>query len=96
MKQDWENPPTVKSNMEIKPIRKDISEYLQKHGLDKKWEKTKRLFEHNMRYPSLHVELLEPRWRGIYSFRLDRQYRALFFIENSKAEVISVTNHYKK
>lgn len=82
--------------MEIKPIRKDVSEYLQRHTLEKKWGKAKRLFEHNIRHPSLHVELLEPHWRGIYSFRLDRQYRALFFIQNSEAEIISITNHYKK
>lgn len=82
--------------MEIKPIRKDIVQYLHKHNLDRKWEKTKKLFEQNVRHPSLHVELLEPRWRGTYSFRLDRQYRGLFIIRDGKAEIVAITNHYKK
>lgn len=82
--------------MEISPLGKDIVQYLHKHNLDKKWAKTKRLLEQNMRYPSLHVELLEPRWRGIYSFRINRQYRGLFFIRVGKIEVFAITNHYKK
>ena len=82
--------------MEIKPLREDLKSYLHEQGLGKKWEKARRLFEHNFRHPSLHVELLEPRWRGIYSFRLDLKYRALFLIRNGKAEVFQITNHYKK
>lgn len=82
--------------MEIKPPRKDLKEFIKTHNLIKKWDKTKHLFENNIRHPSLQVELLEPRWRGIYSFRLDKQYRALFFITNGKAEVFKITKHYKK
>lgn len=82
--------------MFIKPLRKDIDETIDKYGLRRKWGKAKELFESNIRHPSLHTELLEPRWRGIYSFRLDKQYRALFFIESSRAEVFSITKHYKK
>ncbi|MDA1169024.1 MAG: hypothetical protein O3A36_01655 [bacterium] len=75
--------------MEIKPLRKDVLQYLHKHNLDKKWTKTKMLLEQNVRHPSLHVELLEPRWRGVYSFRLDRQYRAIFTIREGKAEIVA-------
>ncbi len=82
--------------MNILPLREDIKKYLQKHSLENKWVKAKNLLEHNTRHPSLHVELLEPKWRGIYSFRLDRQYRALFFIRSGKAEIINITNHYRK
>jgi plasmid maintenance system killer protein len=82
--------------MEIGPLRKDIEKYIQRHNLTKKWQKARRLFQENIRHPSLHVELLEPRWRGIYSFRLDRQYRALFFLKGGKAEIFQITNHYKK
>lgn len=82
--------------MEIKPLKRNLEEFLQNHNLIKKWQKAKLFFEENIRYPSLRVELLEPRWRGIYSFRLDRKYRALFFILDGKAEVFQITKHYKK
>ena len=83
--------------MKIKPLRKDLLEYITAHHLEKKWEKALMLFEINSRHPSLNTELLEPRWRGIFSFRLDNKYRALFFItEKEEVEVFQITNHYKK
>jgi plasmid maintenance system killer protein len=83
--------------MNIKPLRKDLLEYIEVHHLQKKVEKALRLFEIDIRHPSLLTELLEPHWRGIYSFRLDNKYRALFFLTaNGEAEVFRITNHYKK
>lgn len=82
--------------MKIKPIRKDLHDYLLLHNLSKKWEKAVRLFEQDPNYPSLRTELLEPKSRGIYSFRIDRKYRALFFVSDSEVEVFQITNHYKK
>ena len=83
--------------MKITSLRTDLEQYIVVHNLQKKWNKVIRLFEENMRHPSLHTELLEPRWRGIYSFRLDYKYRALFFItKHGEAEVFQITNHYKK
>jgi len=54
-------------------LRTDIEEYIKKHGLSKKWEKSKKLFEDNPSYPSLNTELLEPKHRLIYSFRIDKK-----------------------
>jgi len=83
--------------MTIKPLRKNLEQFIKTHNLTRKWQKAKFLFEHNIRHPSLHAELLEPRWHGIYSFRLDKRYRALFFItSDGRAEVFQITNHYKK
>lgn len=82
--------------MKLKPIRKDLVEYLVTHKLEKKWDKASRLFNENIRHPSLEVELLEPHWRGIYSFRINKKYRVLFFIIDSVAEIFKITNHYKK
>lgn len=82
--------------MIIKPLRADLRQYLAARRLTAKWEKAKQLFERSIRYPSLHVELLEPQWRGLYSFRLDKKYRALFFIDSGLAEIFQITNHYKK
>ena len=82
--------------MKIKPIRSDLEIYLQKHTLTKKYNKAKALFELDPLYPSLNTELLEPKDRLIYSFRLDRKYRALFiYVKKDEIEIIAFTNHYK-
>ena len=83
-------------DMEIKPLERDLEKFLKDHNLTEKWEKTKQLFIRDIRHPSLHVELLEPRWRGIYAFRLGRKYRAIFFITEGIAEGFQITLHYKK
>jgi len=78
-------------------LRADIGKYLQKHGLSKKWEKAKKLFENNPSHPSLGTELLEPKHRLIYSFRIDKKYRALFIcLPEDKVEIVAVTKHYRK
>lgn len=83
--------------MKIKKIRKDCSKFIKDHNLNTKWDKCKKFFEENIKHPSLNVELLEPKWRGIYSFRIDKKYRALFFIDDkNRAEVFLITKHYKK
>lgn len=80
----------------ICPLRPDCVTYLQEHGLVKKWMKAKKMFELNPRYPSLHTELLEPRQYLIYSFRLDRKYRVLFYFhQDESVEVINITAHYQ-
>jgi Txe/YoeB family toxin of Txe-Axe toxin-antitoxin module len=78
-------------------LRDDIEEYIKKHGLSKKWEKAKKLFENDSSHPSLNTELLEPRHRLIYSFRIDKKYRALFIcLAEDKIEIIAITKHYRK
>ena len=81
----------------ITELREDIREYIKKHGLLRKWHKAKSLFENNPSHPSLNTELLEPRHRGIYSFRIDIKYRALFICQSeSIVEIIAITKHYRK
>lgn len=82
--------------MRLKSLRKDLDKYLVVHKIKKKWDKASHLFNENIHHSSLRVELLEPHWRGIYSFRIDKKYRALFFIIDNAAEVFKITNHYKK
>ena len=78
-------------------LRDDIKEYINKHGLSKKWEKAKKLFENDPSHPSLNTELLEPKHRLIYSFRIDRKHRVLFIcLPEDKIEVVAVTKHYRK
>lgn len=81
----------------ILDLRDDLEEYINKHELKKKWQKVKMLFENDPFHPSLHTELLEPKHRLIYSFRIDRKYRALFIVKREGLiEVIAVTKHYRK
>ena len=81
----------------ISELRDDIKKYINKHGILKKWEKAKKLFENNPSHPSLNTELLEPKHRLIYSFRIDKKYRALFIcLPEDKIEIIAVTKHYRK
>lgn len=78
-------------------LREDVKEYIKKHGLAKKWDKAKKLFENDPSHHSLNTELLEPKHRLIYSFRIDIKYRALFIcLQEEKVEVIAVTKHYRK
>jgi len=81
----------------IAVLRDDINKYIKRHGLSKKWEKAKKLFENDPLHPSLNTELLEPKHRLIYSFRIDRKYRALFIcLPEDKVELIAITKHYRK
>lgn len=82
--------------MTVLELSDEQKEYLKNHQLVKKYEKAKLLFEENPFHPSLNMELLEPKHRLLYSFRLDRKYRVIFaYIKNETIEIIIITNHYK-
>ena len=81
--------------MQILELRKDIKKKLKKYSLGEKFVKAKKLFESDMQYPSLNTELLKPKANGIYSFRLDRKYRAHFIFVDDGVEIIDVTLHYQ-
>lgn len=81
--------------MQIKPLRNDLQRILKKHRLEKKFLKQKKFFEKNPQHPSLNTEKLKPRKLNIYSFRLDRKWRAIFIIFNKQAEVIDINLHYR-
>lgn len=81
--------------MIILSLRKDLERYLDRHQLRKKWDKQTRLFEQNWQHPSLNSELMEPRDLQIYSFRLDRKYRAVFvFGDDNTVEIVDINLHY--
>jgi len=82
---------------QILDLREDLQQYLQKHGLFKKWERVKGLFENDPSHPSLRTELLEPKHRLIYSFRIDKKYRAIFIcLSEDQVEIVTITKHYRK
>jgi len=82
--------------MRIKPLRPDINTYLVKHNIKKKYEKQIALFQNNPRHPSLNTEILEPKHLRIYSFRIDRKYRAIFiFLSKDEVEIVDINDHYQ-
>ncbi|MEK7657930.1 MAG: hypothetical protein AAB366_01925 [Patescibacteria group bacterium] len=82
--------------MKILHLHSEIKDYLKKRKLEKKFEKQKTFFEENPFYPGLETELLEPKKMRIWSFRIDRKYRAIFiFREKDVVEIIEVNNHYR-
>jgi Txe/YoeB family toxin of Txe-Axe toxin-antitoxin module len=81
--------------MKIKLLKNEITKYLKIHQLEKKFQKAKELMEQDINHPSLNVELLEPKQLKIYSFRLDKKYRAIFIVTDGEIEIVTVTNHYQ-
>lgn len=62
-----------------------------------KYEKQVALLSQNIRHPSLRTERLEPKAAGIYSFRIDKKYRAIFFFipEEEAIKIIDANDHYQ-
>lgn len=82
--------------MQIKPLKDDLEEYLIKHGLVRKFDKQKEIFLRNPRHPSLNTEALNIKSPKIYSFRVDRKYRAIFILpEPGIVEIVDINNHYQ-
>ncbi len=82
--------------MVVKELRPDLKKYLQKHNITKQYSKQVKIFEDNPRHPSLNTEVLEPKHLKIYSFRIDRKYRAIFIMTvHEEAEIIDINLHYR-
>lgn len=81
--------------MKVKPLNPRFKKYLKNHGLIKKFEKQIALLSENPKHPSLNTELLEPKQMKVYSFRIDRKYRASFGIVSGEIEIFDVTDHYQ-
>lgn len=76
-------------------LTKDQKTYLSDHNLVKKFERQYQQLLKNSQHPSLNLEILEPKSKGFYSFRLDRKYRVIFiFDRNQEVEILAITNHY--
>lgn len=82
--------------MKILPLYLHLETYLEKRGLQKKFEKQTNLFKKNPFHPSLETELLEPKHLRFWSFRIDKKYRAIFiFRDGNTIEIIDINNHYR-
>ncbi|PIW08171.1 hypothetical protein COW38_01295 [Candidatus Collierbacteria bacterium CG17_big_fil_post_rev_8_21_14_2_50_45_7] len=80
----------------ILPIDPEVIDQAKKHNLSKKFQKCCDLIVTNIVHPSLNVELMKPKQLEIYSFRIDRKYRALFLYQDNKQaiEIVAITVHY--
>lgn len=82
--------------MEILPIHSEVADYLKKHNLEKKFAKQIKFLKTSIRHHSLSVELLEPKHLKIFSFRIDRKYRAIFIFRiRDTIEILDVNDHYQ-
>lgn len=82
--------------MIILSIDAEILVYLKKHQLLRKFKKQCELFINTPKHPSLNIEVLEPKQFKIYSFRVDKKYRAIFIFRGQDIiEILEVNNHYK-
>ena len=81
--------------MEIIPFTKKQEQYIKRFGLKKKIDKQIKLLSIQPRNKSLNIEKLNPASAGLYSFRIDKKYRAIFAVSNGVIKIITLTNHYK-
>lgn len=82
--------------MLVLPLTSELEDYLARRRLSAKFQKQKSLFEQNLSHPGLNVELLEPAHLRLYSFRVDRKYRAIFiFVGSGVVEILDINNHYR-
>lgn len=82
--------------MKVKSLKPRLAKYVTSHALTKKLNKQIQVLEENFNYPSLNTEKLEPKDFNLYSFRIDRKYRAIFNItEVGEIEIIDINDHYQ-
>jgi Txe/YoeB family toxin of Txe-Axe toxin-antitoxin module len=81
--------------MELIPLSEKQQKYLKKYNLTKKFQKQISLFIDNPSHPSLNIEKMYSIGPGLYSFRIDQKYRAIFATSKGIIKIVFLTNHYK-
>ena len=62
--------------------------------IQKRADKQILIFKGNPFYPSLHTEKLSPKWKNIWSFRIDKSYRVIFrFIDGNAVQFLTIGPH---
>ena len=82
--------------MQQKNLNKRLKKYLADHQIEKKFDKQLKLLLTNFRHPSLNTERLEPKHFNLYSFRIDKKYRATFLLYEDLIVIVRITDHYQK
>ena len=82
--------------MRVKNLSPKLVNYLTKHNLIRKFNKQLSLLEENPNHPSLNTEKLSPKTAGLYSFRIDRKYRAIYhMLLSGEAQIVDINDHYQ-
>lgn len=82
--------------MQVKTLSPKLVNYLTKHNLTSKFNKQLNLFVENPSHPSLNTEKLSPKTAGLYSFRIDRKYRAVFhLLPTGESQIVDINDHYQ-
>jgi plasmid maintenance system killer protein len=81
--------------MELISLTEKQKKYLKKFNLEKKFKKQINILLDNPRHPSLNVEKIPSFGSGLYSFRIDKQYRAIFAFSKGFVKIVVFTNHYR-
>lgn len=81
----------------IIPPSDRVIKYITKRGLTGKYNKQIKLLSENLQHPGLNVERLEPKSRGFYSFRIDKQFRGFFFFisQENAIKIYDANDHYQ-
>ncbi len=82
--------------MRIKEVNERVKKQARDYGVYQKLQKQLLLFAQNHRHPGLHTEKLEPKSVGLYSFRIDKQLRAIFRIRDGEAEILKISKHHER
>ncbi|MEK7084317.1 MAG: type II toxin-antitoxin system RelE/ParE family toxin [Patescibacteria group bacterium] len=57
-------------------------------------DKQENFFRYNPFHPSLHTEKLNPKQKGVWSFRIDKKYRIIFrFLDTGSVLFLTVGPH---
>lgn len=82
--------------MKVKTPKPKLLKIAKKYGVTIKLTKQIKLLEQNYKHPSLNTEKLEPKELRLYSFRIDRKYRAIFHIlPDGNIEIVDINDHYQ-
>lgn len=91
LQKQQQHSPDTEIIVEVKNCAKKQARHL---GLIRVLERKIKLFKQNPKLPGLHVEKLEPRPLGHWSFRINIQYRARFIKESNNKIVIFRVEDY--
>ena len=81
--------------MKIFTVKEFDEDYVRlPKDIQRKAQKQEEIFKNNPFHPSLHTEKLSPKFKEVWSFRVDRSYRVLFqFLGEDSVLFIAIGKH---
>lgn len=72
--------------------RKDVVQYLLKRNLVAQYKKAK-TYILSWEYQNTDFKERKPKWSKVYYFRINKQFRAMWYIENNNLIIVKIDNH---